>query len=129
MNKEITDNTIDTAPLHLSLDHVRDYMATHYYEPLSIEKLASLSGLSPTYFGEAFKKAVGVSTTDYLTALRMRHAKRFCVIRIYCYGISPYRLATMMNFISAGNLRKKSGFRLPPTANFLASKFLRFQWL
>lgn len=41
---------------HMSLDEVREYIASRFAEQMSIQSLAQLAGLSPNYFGEAFKK-------------------------------------------------------------------------
>ncbi|MGF9819175.1 helix-turn-helix domain-containing protein [Brevibacillus agri] len=61
---------------HMSLDEVREYIASRFAEQMSIQSLAQLAGLSPNYFGEAFKKAYGQSVMDYLTELRIGHAKQ-----------------------------------------------------
>ncbi|TYP74698.1 helix-turn-helix domain-containing protein [Paenibacillus methanolicus] len=66
----------DGSAARMSMDEVRAYMSGHYHEPLSIELLAQLAGLSPNYFGEAFKKATGRSVMDYLTGLRIGRAKQ-----------------------------------------------------
>ncbi|GLC88908.1 AraC family transcriptional regulator [Lysinibacillus piscis] len=60
----------------ISLKDIRDYIAQNHHLPLSIEHLAYIAGLSASYFGEAFKKAYGQSATDYLTELRIGHAKQ-----------------------------------------------------
>lgn len=39
-----------------NLAAVREYMAEHYHEPLSMDQLAGMAGLRPKYFGELFKK-------------------------------------------------------------------------
>ena len=67
----ITDTTTQ-----ISLKDIRDYIAKNHHQPLTIKHLALISGLSSSYFGEAFKKAFGQSATDYLTALRIGHAKQ-----------------------------------------------------
>lgn len=69
-------NAVGGGSVPMSLDDVRVYMGNHYNEPLSIDHLARLTGLSPNYFGEAFKKAYGQSAMDYVTELRIGHAKR-----------------------------------------------------
>ncbi|MFP3381763.1 helix-turn-helix transcriptional regulator, partial [Bacillus sp. SIMBA_069] len=43
---------------------------------MSIHDLAKLTGHSPNYFGEAFKKAYGHSVMEYLTELRFGKAKK-----------------------------------------------------
>ena len=40
---------------------IASYINTHYTEPLTINMLADLCNISPTYFISAFKKAIGVS--------------------------------------------------------------------
>ncbi|WPK12537.1 AraC family transcriptional regulator [Lysinibacillus louembei] len=60
----------------ISLKDVRQYMIQHHHQPLSIEYLAEIAGLSASYFSEAFKKAYGQSAMDYLTELRIGHAKQ-----------------------------------------------------
>jgi len=69
--ESITDMTTQ-----ISLKDIRDYIAKNHHQPLTIKHLALISGLSSSYFGEAFKKAFGQSATDYLTALRIGHAKQ-----------------------------------------------------
>ncbi|MGN7469079.1 helix-turn-helix domain-containing protein [Brevibacillus sp. SAFN-007a] len=61
---------------HMSMDEVREYIASRFAEQLSIQSLAQLAGRSPNYFGEAFKKAYGQSVMDYVTELRIGHAKQ-----------------------------------------------------
>ncbi|WP_339300740.1 helix-turn-helix domain-containing protein [Paenibacillus sp. FSL K6-2441] len=60
----------------MSLKDIREYMADHYHEPLSIDDLAQLTGLSPNYFGEAFKNAYQQNVMDYLTDLRIGRVKQ-----------------------------------------------------
>ncbi|WP_369436317.1 hypothetical protein [Lysinibacillus fusiformis] len=50
MNKGKTPSTIIG-------NDVRNYMANHFDEQLSIDYLALITGLNPNYFGEVFKKA------------------------------------------------------------------------
>ncbi|GGG53366.1 helix-turn-helix domain-containing protein [Paenibacillus radicis (ex Gao et al. 2016)] len=59
-----------------SLEHVRNYIRTNFGEPLTLDLLAQEAGLSAKYLSEAFKKAFGQSVTDYLTSLRIGHAKQ-----------------------------------------------------
>lgn len=52
------------------------YMDKHYYEEITIERLATIAGLSSKYFVDLFKKTYGVSAFDYLTQVRMKQAKQ-----------------------------------------------------
>ncbi|MFS0917181.1 helix-turn-helix domain-containing protein [Brevibacillus sp. 179-C 1.1 NHS] len=64
-------------PRHpMSLSEVRDYMICNFDRPLNVTTLAAMANLSPSYFGDSFKKAYGQSVMDYVTGLRMNHAKR-----------------------------------------------------
>lgn len=51
-----------------------EYMMAHYSEPVSVERLASLTHLSTSYFMGCFKKAVGLSSIEYLRHLRVNAA-------------------------------------------------------
>ena len=50
------------------------YIDKHYHEPLRRDQLAELVHMSPSYFGDQFKKAVGISLFDYITDVRMKKA-------------------------------------------------------
>ncbi|WP_338652257.1 helix-turn-helix domain-containing protein [Lysinibacillus sp. Y5S-8] len=71
-----TESITDRMTTQISLKDIRDYIAKNHHQPLTMEHLALISGLSSSYFGEAFKKAFGQSATDYLTELRIGHAKQ-----------------------------------------------------
>ncbi|MFA1740329.1 AraC family transcriptional regulator [Lysinibacillus fusiformis] len=71
-----TESMTDRTTTQISLKDIRDYIAKNHHQPLTIEHLAIISGLSSSYFGEAFKRAFGLSATDYLTELRIGHAKQ-----------------------------------------------------
>lgn len=51
-----------------------EYMMAHYSEPVSVDQLASLTHLSTSYFMNCFKKAVGLSSMEYLSHLRVNAA-------------------------------------------------------
>lgn len=53
----------------------RDYIEEHYDDiNLSVEFLAGLVGLSPSYFGKQFSAAAGMSCLDYISDVRMSRA-------------------------------------------------------
>lgn len=56
---------------------IKTYMESHYDEPLSIAQLAKMANISPKYFVDLFKKTFGQSAMEYLTDVRIRHAKRY----------------------------------------------------
>lgn len=57
-----------------TLQPVITYINEHYNETIRREELADLVHLSPSYFGDLFKKNLGISVVDYITDVRMRKA-------------------------------------------------------
>lgn len=52
------------------LQTVIDYIRAHYTEPISLETVAAVCGLSVYYFSHLFKDATGTTFFNYLTAYR-----------------------------------------------------------
>lgn len=52
------------------------YVQHHFAEPLSVPEVAALVYLSPSYFSRLFKQETGVTFVEYLTAVRLNHAKQ-----------------------------------------------------
>ena len=59
-------------PIRVVVDHI----AKHYGQKLTLEGMAELVGLNPVYFSALFKKEMGVNFSNYLTKVRMDHAKK-----------------------------------------------------
>ena len=57
-----------------TLRPVINYINEHYSETLRREELANIVHLSPSYFGDLFKKNLGISVVDYITDVRLRKA-------------------------------------------------------
>ena len=51
------------------------YMETHFRESPSLGDMARLSGFTPSYFSELFRRVTGQSFTERLAVLKTRHAK------------------------------------------------------
>jgi len=51
------------------------YVIDHYPDPLTVQSMAELVGLSPWYFGNFFKQETGTSFREYLTSIRLNHAE------------------------------------------------------
>lgn len=51
------------------------YIQNHLSEPLTREVLAQQVYLSPSYFAQLFKQVMGICLSDYVTEVRIRHAK------------------------------------------------------
>lgn len=52
------------------------YMEQHYNEDLTVEFLAEMAGMVRWQYSKLFKVMTGKKPTDYLTELRVQHAKR-----------------------------------------------------
>lgn len=59
------------------IEHAIDYIREHYTEDIVINDLAARLDMSPSYFSSTFKKEMGQSTMQYITALRMDRAREY----------------------------------------------------
>ena len=50
-------------------------IAKNYSERITAKSMADLAGLSPTYFGDMFKKVTGMSFNRYLISVRIKNAE------------------------------------------------------
>lgn len=55
------------------------YMEEHYPAAITREQLARMAGLQPDYYSRAFKKLVRLTPLEYLTGIRMKHARQLLV--------------------------------------------------
>lgn len=74
------------------IEFTQDYMISHYQEPLTLESLAQMAGLSVSHYSRLFKKYIGYSPIDYLTHLRMDRAKELLVL-------SDFKLKSIANSV------------------------------
>ncbi|MDQ8738795.1 AraC family transcriptional regulator [Paenibacillus sp. LHD-38] len=58
------------------VSHLLDFIHTHIHEPLSVEQLASASGMSKRHFIRLFTNLTGMGFTEYLQHRRMETACR-----------------------------------------------------
>ncbi|MDO3412000.1 AraC family transcriptional regulator [Saccharibacillus sp. CPCC 101409] len=58
------------------LQRTKVFIDEHYREPIKLEQLAGMAGLSRNYYVDLFKKRYGKSVVEYMTGLRIRRAKR-----------------------------------------------------
>ncbi|MCR8632670.1 AraC family transcriptional regulator [Paenibacillus radicis (ex Xue et al. 2023)] len=65
------------------IQKAHDYIASHFEEEMSLQKIAHMVHLNKTYLCEQFKKETGISFTDYLTRLRISRAKELILLGDY----------------------------------------------
>lgn len=80
---------------------VQDYIAAHYNQSLSIDRLAAEAGLSPFHFIRVFRREVGLPPHAYLTQLRVRKARA-----LLARGESVAAAALAVGFVDQSHLNR-----------------------
>lgn len=57
------------------LRHARDYLDRHFAEPVDLERVAAVAGLSKFYFHRLFTATYSFTPADYLTRRRVERAQ------------------------------------------------------
>ncbi|WP_128657843.1 helix-turn-helix domain-containing protein [Paenibacillus sp. 598K] len=61
---------------NIVIEKAQAYIQAHYDEPnLSLELVANIAGLSPSYLGKLFKGTTGQSFSEYLSGIRLEKAR------------------------------------------------------
>lgn len=84
------------------LDGVLAHIEAHLGEPLPLERLASLAGLSVWRFATVFRQSVGVSPHRYISSLRVRHAQ--ALLR---QGVPLASVASAVGFCDQSHLSRR----------------------
>lgn len=58
-----------------AVQRVREYLAAHYTENISLDAITQVANLSPFYLIRSFRKCVGLPPHEYLTQIRISRAK------------------------------------------------------
>ncbi|PWT95707.1 MAG: AraC family transcriptional regulator [Bacteroidetes bacterium] len=77
-----------------TVENAKDFMLKHFHENISLQQVADHCLVSPFHFSRIFKTASGLSPHQYLTGIRLNHAKN---------------LLTTTN-LSVGEISFESGF-------------------
>lgn len=80
---------------------VRDYLAEHYAEAVTLDELAALAGLSPFHLLRAFSAAIGVPPHAYLTQVRVARSKA-----LLAAGLPIAEVATLTGFVDQSHLTR-----------------------
>ncbi|WP_219838214.1 AraC family transcriptional regulator [Paenibacillus sp. R14(2021)] len=56
------------------MDSIIHFVERHYHQPLTLQQLSQLSGMSVSSFTAKFKEAAGMSLLDYKHTVQIRHA-------------------------------------------------------
>lgn len=60
---------------HAQLQQAIDHIHTHLDQELTLEQIAAVINISPTYFASLFKHATGISPHQYVIRQRVKRAK------------------------------------------------------
>lgn len=78
-----------------SVQKAREFIDQHYGEPITLEQLAEICDMNPTYFSMLFKLQVGQTYVKYINRVRMEQAKSMLM-----QGISIRRISENVGFTS-----------------------------
>jgi len=56
------------------IEHAALYIQEHLTQPLTLEEIAQMAGMSRAYFSTLFKRTYGITLWDYIVAKRVQHA-------------------------------------------------------
>lgn len=65
------------------VNKVKLYIDNHYSESITLKGMATLAFISPAYLSFSFKEVLGINFNEYLTNVRMEHAKELLSSRSY----------------------------------------------
>jgi two-component system response regulator YesN len=71
-----TRKTIESTPIIKALD----FLHLHFKDPITLNQISGLVGLTPTYFSAVFREKMKVSFKEYLTSLRLEYAAKLLII-------------------------------------------------
>lgn len=96
------------------IEKIKDYIARHYGDDLTLEVMSEIFAMNPTYFSSFFRQKTGIKYKDYLTRVRITEAKRLLMqsdMKIYeisqRVGFSDVRYFSQIFLKATGVLPKE----------------------
>lgn len=62
------------------IDTLTSYLERNFAKPVTLEELAHIVNLSPDYMSAQFKKKMGITIMQYLTEIRIGHARHLLTL-------------------------------------------------
>ncbi|MBQ8510252.1 MAG: AraC family transcriptional regulator [Clostridia bacterium] len=106
----------ETAAAHPDIggytERAANYIEKNYMRPLPVEKLADDMNINRRYLSRIFKRDYGVTLKEYITAVKMKHARNFLTA-----GYSVGQAAAMAGYADVFNFSKmfKKFYGVSPT--------------
>ncbi|MFC7556969.1 AraC family transcriptional regulator [Pseudoroseomonas wenyumeiae] len=85
------------------------WLRSHFADPVSVEQLADLAGMSPSAFHQHFKTVTGLSPLRYRVQLRLQEARRLMIAGDWMRRVRASRWAMAAPPSSAVTTRALSG--------------------
>lgn len=94
------------------IDQAIAWLRHHFAEPVSVDQLADIAGMSPSAFHEHFKAVTGVSPLRYRAQLRLQEARRLMLSE----GLEAANAGFEVGYNSPSQFSREYGqtFGLPP---------------
>jgi two-component system response regulator YesN len=86
----------------LIIENVKKYLNEHYYENITLSKLSEVVYINPMYLSRLFKEKMGENFIDYLTKVRIEHAKRL----LKDLSLKIYDITEMVGYKSRNHFGK-----------------------
>ncbi|MEZ9580851.1 helix-turn-helix domain-containing protein, partial [Vibrio cyclitrophicus] len=95
-----------------SIDTLKDYLMANLDQPVRLEQLSDLCGLTTTQFQRHFKNKMGITPYAWLSRLRMEQS-----MRLIKSGICGTMVAHQVGFYDQAHFSKafKTTFGVPPS--------------
>ncbi len=77
-NPFVNNESVNSAH-YMAVKKVMEYIEVNLKGKITLEKLASVANLSPTYFHKVFTDTLGITPTDYIIKVRLDKAKELLV--------------------------------------------------
>lgn len=95
------------------VNRLRDFLHAHYADPITLDSLVDLAGISRVHISRVFKEHTGLAPHQYLVQLRIAHART-----LLAEGISVADVAALTGFADQSHFTRhfKRINHLPPRA-------------
>ncbi len=69
-------NSLETSSEDNSILLAAQYIADHFNQPITLDDMARMASLSPSYFSKKFRQTTGMGMKEYLSYVRLKHASQ-----------------------------------------------------